>query len=309
MDLSDGDVKRGNPMGDGGVQDHVRSPRRAAIAVVLVAVTLVAAACANGGETVVADGGGTPTPGGGDRHLFVSIEVGGGFVPAGYDFRALPQAVVLDDGTSFSPGLTAAIYPSPAVLPVVTGRLPAAQLARIVAAADEAGLLGPEPLDVGEAGVADAATTTITVVVGGTSHVTAIDALGMPDRGQAPGLGRDQLAARNKAQAFVELVAGLVTDAEAGRYEAVRYRVLPTEVLPPSDASVVPNELDWPFPDVALTNLRCTAITGDRVARFRAMLTGATEITRWRTGPDQVHDLVIRPVLPHEPDCPESPQR
>lgn len=97
----------------------------------ILMLVVLAAACSNGDQGVVAGdgprddgGGGTDPPagaagaaGGGDGGLFVSIEMGGGFVPRGFDFRAPPSAVIYDDGTTLAPGAVIAIYPGPAVLP------------------------------------------------------------------------------------------------------------------------------------------------------------------------------------------------
>lgn len=272
-----------------------------------VAVTILFAAACSGGEDTVDAGRGAPTPGGGRGPLFVSIEVGGGFVPVGHDFRTVPRAVVYADGTSFSPGAITAIYPGPAVLPISVGRLDDDQLANLAIAAGDAGLLGGDPPDVGDPPIADAATTTITVVVDGAAHLTSIYALGTtstPGGSAIPGITPEQRAARDKIQEFVERVATVVTAAESGLYEPERYRVLPLEPQPIAD-DVEANELPWPLEDVELRAMSCTAVAGEQAETLRRALDGASEITRWRTAPDQVFTLVARAVLPHEPDCPE----
>ena len=84
-----------------------------------------------------------------------------------------------------------------------------------------------------------------------------------------------------------------------------RYRVLP---LVPGDSptDITPGEQDWPFPDLPLVEMQCTAVTGDRAPAFREALANANEITRWHTGDGGVFTLMVRAVLPHEPDCPTA---
>jgi hypothetical protein len=290
---------------------------------VLFTVVLMAA-CSSGEERVVTgddpNGGSRndedrdtdPLPGvagGGEDGLFVSVEVGGGFVPIGFDFRTMPRAVIYDDGTTLSPGAVAAIYPGPAVLPVTEGQVDDEQLRRLVAAATTAGLLDDIEADFGNPPVADAPTTTVTVVVDGEVHVTSVYALGMADESLPgaglPGADGPQLEARERVSQFVDLVSHTVVSAEGDRYVPDRYRVL---ALPPDqgdDAVVGPDEREWPFPDVALVEGECTSIGGDRAVEFRSAIEAATEITRWRTDAGQLFTLSIRPVFPHEPACPE----
>ena len=245
-------------------------------------------------------------PGGGAGPLFVSIEVGGGFMPVGHDFRQVPQAVVYADGTSFSPGVITMVYPGPAVLPVIEGELDEDQLVEIIEAASDAGLLEDESVDAGDPPIADAPTTTITVVVDGEEHVTSVYALGTtsaPDGG-SPGLTAEQQATRRELQGFVDRVSAEVTAVQSGQYEPERYRVLPLEPQPLDDA-VEPDEVRWPLNHVELAAMSCTAVSGEDADALRDALDDASEITRWRTASGDVFALVVRAVLPHEPDCPD----
>ena len=298
---------------------------------VLVLLMVVAtAACSSGGQRVVAGdgspsdgpddaGGGATDPpagsaGGGEDGLFVSVEMGGGFVPVGHDFRSTPNAVIYGDGTTVSPGAVAEIYPGPAVLPLTAGHLGDEGLRQLVAAAATAGLLDDVDEDYGNPPVADASTTTVTVVVDGDAHVTSVYALGF-EHGGPPGeaasgvafsgVDEEQAEARDRLAHFVGLVSNAVTEAEDDRYVPDRYRVLPLAPGQGPDGVVEPDERPWPFPDVPLVEGKCTAISGERAVEFRELIEGATEITRWRTDAGQAYALAIRPVLPHEPDCPQ----
>lgn len=279
----------------------------------LLAMVTLAAGCA--GEQEVVSGGfedrtrpRPDVPGLGEAELLLSVEVGGGFLPAGVAFRAVPSAVVYGDGTTFSPGATAAIYPGPAVPPISRGQLADDDLERLLAAAKAAGLLDEADEDFGQPPVADAATTTVRVVIGGEERVTSVYALnvipGLPSMPGVPGVSPAQLEARKRVADYVELVTQAVLGVEGEPYVAERYRILPLAPDSSVEAVVEPNERRWPFPEIVLRDGECTAVSGDRAIELGDALRSSTEITRWRTASDEAFVLSVRPVLPHEPDCP-----
>lgn len=291
-----------------------RSIRVARAAAALVALVIVAGACADTGEQVTTTG----SPGGRDDALFVSIEVGGGFVPPGSDFRQAPVAVY-SDGQAFAGGAITLQFPGPAVLPVIRSEVTPAQLDELLAAAEAAGLAG-DKRDYGEPGVLDASTTTITVVADGQTHVTSIYALGHEsspkgDNGGSGGRGltAEQREARRQAQEFAELTGSRATAGPGKHYEPERYRVLPLDPdsntpAPADDTGIEPDGRDWPFPHIALEPNRCAVVTGADAAEFTRELQQANELTRWRTSSGEAYPLAVRPVLPHEPDCPPEPE-
>lgn len=291
----------------------VRAPSLPALSFLVLFLILLAGGCSDGGERLVTggtgddagDGSGKPAgrAGGGEDGLFVSVEFGGGFMPVGAAFRMVPSAAIYDDGTTLSPGATIAIYPGPAVLPVTEGRIDDEQLRRLVEAAGAAGLLDGVDQDFGEPPVADAATTTVTVVVDGEAHSTSVYALqGAGER--LSGVDEAQSQARQEVRRFVDLVSATVTDAEGSAYVPDRYRLLPLPAEPAIDEVVEPDERRWPFPDVPLVEGECTALAGQEAVELRDALEDATEITRWSADAGQTYVLAVRPVLPHEPDCP-----
>lgn len=305
---------------------------RGRLLALLFAIALVAGACFGGGGGEEVQTG--SQPGGGQDPLFVSIEVGGGFVPRGTDFRQPPNAAVYSDGRAFSPGAITLQYPGPAVLPVFEGRLTQAQIDEILSAAEEAGLADDEEQDYGEPPVADAPTTTITVVANGRTHVTSVYALGVsegpeggpegppegepgraPERAPAGSGNKSDTEARREVSEFVEKVTGMVMATQQDHFVPDRYRVLPFGnngggggEPAPDETGIEPQVKDWPFPDLALTENECVAIVGDKTPRFAEELNQANQITRWRTASGEEYELAVRPTLPHEPDCPASPR-
>jgi hypothetical protein len=241
-----------------------------------------------------------PRPGGGSDGLVLSIESVGGFTTPEMTFRQTPTTVVYDDGSTVTQGAVMAIYPGPAVLPLVDGQIGDDDLARIVALAEEAGLLGGDP-DVGSPPVADVPDTRITLVADGETHVTVVPALGFDEPG--PGVSGEQAEARERIERFLAEVSSIVTAGESSdMVRPERYRVLPVRPGPDEVPDVEPNRLDWPL-EVDLVEGECTPITGDDVAALESALEQATEITLWADDDGTGWRLAIRPVLPHEPDC------
>ena len=286
------------------------------LAALSLSLALFGSACADQGEELTTTG----SPGGrsGDP-LFVSIEVGGGFVPQGHDFRQAPTAVIYSDGQAFTPGAITLQYPGAAVLPVIEAQLTESQVDEVLQAAEKAELTG-ESRDYGQPPIADAPTTTITVVIDGQTHVARIEALqeASGDFGESaqppPGMSEEAIEARRKAREFVDFVGSLLGPAGGDEYEPERYRVLPlavpsNEPSPAGDpaAEPQPQVRDWPFPEIELVENECLAVKGADAASFREVLRESNEITRWQTSDGRLFTLAIRPVLPHEPDCPEPP--
>jgi hypothetical protein len=256
----------------------------------------------------------TPTvvdgePGGAEGGLFVEIAFTGGLVPPDFDFRNVPSVVVYEDGTVLVPGATTAQFPGPPVLPLFTGTIEPDVLDELLASAADAGMVSGVP-GVGEFAdipIADAAATRVTVVVDGDERVVEAYALaeaGGSDLGQT-GLSEEEIAARAALARFVTDVTDAATVAADEPFVPDRYRVRARPPIDPADfdPSVQPNVVDWPSTIDPPPEGACTAITGDAVDAFVAALEQATELTQWTAG-DRTFSLVVRPVLPHEPDCP-----
>jgi hypothetical protein len=289
---------------------------RKSILLLSFVVAILAGACGGAQEVVTGSGGGDdpdartdPSPSRPDRPeagesgLVVSVEIGGGFLMPGDNFRTVPQAAVYEDGTALSPGATIAIYPAPALPAVSEGTLNDSEIAELVTAAGRAGLLDDTDVDFGEPPVADAGTTTITVIVDGEAHVTSVYALGGTGD-DLPGLTFEEQQARQRVAEFVDLVSRSLAGAGGDRYLPERYRVLPLAPETEPDPAVAPDEREWPFLDLALREGVCIPVPAERAAELADALAPATQITRWRTDAGDTFVLAVGAVFPHEPDCP-----
>jgi hypothetical protein len=294
--------------------------RRLLVVLTALAVALVSVGCSDDDADV--DTGDRPTDDGGTTDdggdpvddpaddpappgAVIAIRSGGGFVPFGTDFAYVPT-VILADGTAFTGGAVPAIFPGPALNPVSTGTVPVDELAELLERADEAGLLDGA-IDFGQPGVTDLPTTSITLVVDGQTYSHDIYALGVEQGGLGDevGLSADQIDLRRFAASFLEEVSALVSSEADQIYEPEAYQVLSLEVDPSQvGADVPPNELDWPFADIALGQAECADVEGDDAATFRELLTQATQITIWRDAAGGTYQLTVRARLPFDDTCP-----
>ena len=293
-------------------------PRPMTMFLLLVAlVTAAVAGCSDDGEAVstasgdgdtggtTTDGGsGTSSLGGADDGLAIEIGYSGGLVPMEVAFTTMPSITIYDDGRTVTLGPVPEIYPGPAVPPLVSGELTADQLVELEAAAREAGLDEPrDQQDFGSPSIADAPNTDITVVLDGEPIRTSVYALGL-DTPSDPGIDEEQAAQRKAVSEFVDVASKLAVEGETGEPFVVdRYRL---QAAPygagGGDDGVEPNELAWPA-SVELVQGQCIAVTGDDAAALAEVLPDATALTRWMQD-GKAWRLAIRPVLPHEPDCP-----
>ena len=281
----------------------------------LFAALSLAAACSSAGPSVSPSPGSSGTPGGtlrpsqpsgsaGPDTLLLRIAADGGFVPPGYIVTRLPQLSVYADGRVIEPGVIPAIYPGPAVLPLLVHQLGRDGIDGITAAARGAGLIGPDRSYI-SAPVADVETTVFTYVDADGPHRLSIYALGFqPDSG-APA---EEKAARTAAQNLVRQVQAYVNATPAATYTPTAYRIYASRASEPASGQPAPNILDWPADLPALASLSpvsippragCGLIQGSQIPAFAALLKQATQITRFRQAATE-WTLGTRPLLPDE---------
>jgi hypothetical protein len=293
----------------------VNRRRMAALLGVALAAALLAA-CGDDAQPVET---GAPGVGDGDAgadlgsdDLVVSVEVVGAFTTAEMSFQMLPSVVVYGDGTRLSPGAQIAIYPGPALPAVQQDQLSEEDVATIVDAAREAGL-DTTDVDYGEPPVADAGDTVVTVTIDGETYTHTATALGLVDEPGGVDLGGsvltdDQVANRAALAGFVDMVSSIPVG-EGELYEAERYRlwVQPAAAVDTGrvdEDNIEPRTVEWTVDDVVLVASDCLPVEGDPAAEVGALLADADTLTRFDDG-DTTLAVVARPVLPHEPTCPD----
>jgi hypothetical protein len=269
----------------------------------LAVIGVLAVGCARSSAS-----GGTPLPGGSPQ-LVLRIDLTGGFITPETLLRRVPTIALYDDGRLVLPGPQIEIYPGPALPNLQVRHVSAAGIRAILAAAADAGLLGPDRrLDA--PAIADAPTTVFTVVTDGVRHVVSVQALGIdPGPGASPG----DAEARAKLSAFETKLTTLDSWLPSGsigpersfvpdelRFYALSYR--PAEDLPQK-----PHE--WPLgslqglPALAGNDqVRCGTVSGQALGSVLALAGTANELTPWKAD-GQRWSMVFRPLLPDESGC------
>jgi len=242
-------------------------------------------------------GGNTPTVA--DDEPVLQIVSEGGFVPLEFALGNGPRFTILGDGSLIYQGPQIEIFPSPLLPNYQVTTLSESQLSSVLAMVEEIGLPDIDDETDNEAAnfVADASTEVITFWDETGDHRLAVYALGI----------EDEPSARNVA--FLDLIETLeqfTGVAESHEYVAERVRVLAGEAFVDPEFE---DTRDWPLPgsdpatwDQMEIGWSCTIIDGPVPEVFET----ATSATAW-TPPDgsgPPMKLIVRPLLPGEPDCP-----
>lgn len=289
-----------------------RRLRRTLALALLVALVGAAAACGDDAQPVEVGAGS-----GGDEALdpdevVVSVELVGAFTTPEWTFQNLPTAVVYGDGTRLAVGPQTMIYPGAAVPPVLRDQLSADDVAALVSAARDAGLDRAD-VDYGQPPVADAGDTLVTVRIDGETYTHRATALGLVegDAGVSAQLSDEQRTARQALAGFVSEVVNAGGGTEVEAVEADRYRlwIRPADEVdgtgPTDEDTPGPHSVDWTVDAVTLAAADCLPVEGDAARAVGALMADADQLTRFDAD-GTTWSVVARPVLPHEPTCPDA---
>jgi len=267
----------------------------------IVAASLALAACSAAevaGSTTEQPGPpAEPTP-------LIQIRSEGGFAPVELILANGPTYTVMSDGQLISPGAVTEIYPGPLVPPYWVRQLSEADMSLIMDLVREIRLpqIVDEFDDSAASFVADATTEVITYWDENGAHRYSVYALGI---GSNP-LNPDE-PADPRTKAFRELFEMLGTlglgDTTPYQPDSVRVIAGVPELGPDQQFADV---RDWPFTDDSPTSWErvnqdwtCKVFGPELLDTF----TEATQATTWTLGETE-YKLLVRPLLPGEPDCP-----
>ncbi|MDQ3717285.1 MAG: hypothetical protein M3381_14945 [Actinomycetota bacterium] len=295
-----------------------RSRRRMRLAPLGVGCVLTSAVLAGCGSILEGDpgadgGNGAPRSGSyeyptGSQDVVVSVDHAGRSVPPEYALRNTAEFLLLGDGTVIFPGAVNEPYPGVAIFPLQTTTFTEDQIQALLAAADEAGLLG-EPIDYGKPGISDQATTYVDITVDGRTVSHSVYAL------DSEGDNEANLSAASRAAraALRDFLATHSQDSGNGPFyqpDAVLAYRLPTSTEPPAAPENEQEPRTWPIatvpPPVAEGSPHsCVAVTGQEAADLLGALAEANELTPWLIGTEVPARLAFRPLLPGDPGCEE----
>jgi hypothetical protein len=279
------------------------SPRPAAV---LAALLLLSAGCAAGGGDQ--DRISHPT---GPTDLVLRVSVSGGFVGPAVRLSELPGLSLYGDGRVITQGAQTAIFPGRAMPPLVVTRVTDAGMQRLLRAARSAGLMGPDR-HYDHQGVADAGTTTFTLVAGGAIHqVSAYALFDEPDTSMVRPEDRQPRRLLLEFQRDLGDLRNRLGSDVAGPDEAYvpsSIRIVAVESDPKlAEDQTLVKILDWPLAASLATfgdprmggTVRCGNLEGADLERVRGELTASHTLTFWRSA-GKIYQLQLRPLLPDE---------
>lgn len=267
----------------------------------IVAASLTVSACSAAEVTVsTVEQPGSPA----EPTALVQIRSEGGFAPLELLLANGPSYTVMSDGELILPGAVEEIYPGPLIPPYWVEHLSDDDMGLIMDLVREIRLpqMVDETDDSAASYVADATTEVITYWDENGAHRYSVYALGI----SANPLNPDE-PADPRTEAFrqlFEMLGGLAPgDSTPYRPESVRVIAgLSTLGTDPEFVDV----RDWPFSDDTPDtwsrldqNWSCKAFGTEILDQF----SDAKQTTTWSLRDDE-YQLLVRPLLPGEPDCP-----
>ena len=284
--------------------------RRFRTALVL-SLTLVVAACGR----LAGDGGGGAGSGGivyptGASDLVLRVAVGGGFVMPQYQLSQIPMFSLYGDGTAIFTGPQIAIYPPPALPPILAERLTGSGMQKVLEAARDAGLFADASYT-DFCGVADVGTTTFTTNAEGAQHVVSVYALGMEGCTDHPTERATLAAFLGKLTDLSWLEAEMDTVGPIGPFAFSSLAVLVDPYAPYDDPTLPQQEVAWPLTSSLASfgeptsglETRCGVVSGADLEALRPLLDTGNQMTPWTSDGERWH-LTFRPLLPDESACP-----
>ena len=221
--------------------------------------------------------------------VVVRVAQVGGFVPVGVTFVQVPDVLITGDGRLFQPGAQTLQFPGPLLPTISVGSITPTGIARLLAVADQEGLLAePVPEYAPNTQVADAPSTVVELQADGVHVTHQADALGFVPDGQGDP-ARELTPQRAKLLTFVnaarDLPATVGADqlgpAEIWQPTAYRIQARPTDaatIATDGSADPQPTVVAWPVgTGVRLADAATCAIGGGEA--LAATLAAATSLT------------------------------
>ncbi len=280
----------------------------------LIGISLMAAGCVGGT-------GGSPSSGAsaipttysvetGSDKLIMNLTEGGGNVPISYRLTHMPEFALYGDGRIVIQGPVIEIYPAPLLPNLRALRVTPDEIQKVLAAADAAGLLGPDArFDATD--VFDLGTSVFTTTVAGKTHRISAYALYAQFKADDPAVN----AARAGLMAYRDAITDLskflgrqVSDEEVYEPSSMRVFVVPTGAT--DSQGTTRQVVDWPLAldpatageQIANTTFRCIALSGVDLTAFVTVAKTANGLTVWKASSGR-YSVLVRPNFPDESGC------
>jgi len=280
----------------------------------ILGISLLTAACTGAGAS--GSPGATPVPhynvATGSDQLVLRITSGGGLGPMNVLLTQTPWFALYGDGRIVVRGPATESYPGPLLPNLRQIQVTPAEIQKILAAADQAGLLGPDA-SFNATDIFDASSTSFTTIVDGKTHSIGAYALGY----EGATMDAAMIEARKRLSGFEDKAGNMPTFlgrevSDAGAYDATSMRIFtsPTDL---SDPTLKRQVVAWPLTadpgtvgEVAkVPKTRCLVLTGPDLETLLTVARTANTLTTWTYGADR-YSVYVRPLYPDETGCPAS---
>ena len=289
------------------------APFTPALAIVVAVALFGACGTADDGTTPTTSR--PPADGGADGGPVLQITTTGGMPGPGVQLARVPELSLYADGTLITPGAQIAVFPPPLLPALQRSAVSPGQVDAVLDAARDAGLTGggtrslPEP---GGPQIADAPTTTVTVVADGRTTTTSAYALGTGSGGSDDSDERRRLATFVTAVQDGSLLGLSATGpVSTALYEpsaiALRTREADDAAPVTDEDGIVRDRVDWPVTQVRLDEAAepdgCIVLRDADLAAALPVLEQANTLTLF-VQDGRFWEMAVRPLLPGETDCP-----
>ena len=281
----------------------------------ILGISLLTAACTGAGAS--GSPGATPVPhynvATGSDQLVLRITSGGGLVPMNVLLTQTPWFALYGDGRIVVRGPATESYPGPLLPNLRQIQVTPAEIQKILAAADQAGLLGPDA-SFNATDIFDASSTSFTTIVDGKTHSIGAYALGY----EGATMDAAMIEARKRLSGFEDKAGDMPTFlgrevSDAGAYDATSMRIFTSPFDSSNPASLTHQVVAWPLsvdPGTAgeatkLAKTRCLVVTGSDLEAFLTVARTANTLTTWTFGAGR-YSVFVRPLYPDETGCPAS---
>ena len=241
--------------------------------------------------------------------LILRLSIDGGFVAPGYLLIRMPIVALYGDGRVIVGGPMIEIYPGPLLPNLRQLLVTPVEIQKILAAADAAGLLGPDA-SYDATNIADGSTSVFTTIVDGKTHTIGAYALSESGTNEDAGVAAARaklLDFGNKITDLSKFLGRILSDAEA--YTPTEMRVFVGPIFGDDPNFPNPQVVTWPLTvnpksgqETTHPGVTCLAISGADLTAFLKVATGANALTIW-SAPSGRFSVSVRPLYPEESGC------
>jgi hypothetical protein len=222
----------------------------------------------------------------------------------------MPEFALYGDGRIIVQGPVIEIYPAPLLSNLRVLHVTPDEIQKVLAAADAAGLLGPDAR-FDATGVYDLDSSVFITTVAGRTHRISAYALYAQFKADDPAVNAARaglMTYREKITDLSKFLGRQVSDEEVYEPSSMRVFVAPTDAT--DSQGTTRQVVDWPLAldpatageQIGNATFRCIALGGVDLAAFVTVAKTANGLTVWKASSGR-YSVLVRPNFPDESGC------